>query len=50
VTAPITVGETSLFMAKSRRIDVGFSACHVYLYNTTGGAATVNVYVNPVRN
>ena len=50
VTAPVALGETSLFMAKSRRIDVGFSAYHVYLYNTTGGAATVNVYVNPVRN
>jgi hypothetical protein len=37
-------------MAKSRRIEVGFSSYRVYLYNTTGGAATINVYVNPVRN
>lgn len=50
VTAPVALGETSLFMAKSRRIEVGFTSYHVYLYNTTGGAATVNVYVNPVRN
>ena len=50
VTAPVALGETSLFMAKSRRIDVGFSAYHVYLYNTTGASATINVYVNPVRN
>ena len=50
VTAPVALGETNLFIAKSKRIDVGFSAYHVYLYNTTGAAATINVYVNPTRN
>jgi hypothetical protein len=50
VTAPVALGETSLFISKSRRIEVGFSSYHVYLYNTTGGAATINVYLNPVRN
>ena len=49
-TAPIAAGESSYFMSKSKRADVGFSAYHLYLYNTTGASASVNVYVNPVRN
>jgi hypothetical protein len=50
VTAPVAAGETGLFMAKSKRIEVGFSSYHLYLYDTTGAPATVNVYVYPARN
>jgi hypothetical protein len=50
VTAPVAAGESGYFVSKPKKFEVGFPAYHVYLYNTTGATATVNVYVYPTRN
>lgn len=49
-TAPVAAGASSYFMSPSKHAAAGFSAYHLFLFNTTGAAATVNVYVYPNRN
>jgi hypothetical protein len=48
-TAPVTSGMSSYFMSPSKHSEAGFPAYHLFLYNTTGAPATVNVYVYPIR-
>ncbi len=48
-TAPVKAGASSYFMSLSKRADAGFPAYHLFLYNTTGAPASVNVYINPIR-
>lgn len=49
-TAPVAAGESSYFMSPSKHAPAGFPAYHLFLFNTTGAPATVNVYVYPTRN
>ena len=49
-TAPIAAGESSFFVSRSKRVDAGFPRYRLLLYNTTGAAASVNVYVGGVKN
>jgi hypothetical protein len=49
-TAPVAAGASSYFMSPSKHAPVGFPTYHLFLFNTTGAAATVNVYVYPTRN
>jgi hypothetical protein len=49
-TAPVAAGASSYFMSQSKHVAAGFPAYHLFLFNTTGAAATVNVYVYPTRN
>jgi len=49
-TAPVAAGASSYFMSPSKHAPAGFPAYHLFLFNTTGAAATVNVYVYPTRN
>jgi hypothetical protein len=49
-TAPVAAGASSYFVSPSKHAAAGFPAYHLLLYNTTGAAATVNVYVYPTRN
>jgi hypothetical protein len=49
-TAPVAAGASSYFMSPSKHAPVGFPAYHLFLFNTTGAAATVNVYIYPTRN
>ena len=49
-TAAVAAGDSSYFMSESKHTAAGFPAYHLYLYNTTGSAASVNVYVYPTRN
>jgi hypothetical protein len=48
--APIAAGESSYFLSKSKHVEAGFTQYHLYLFNTTGATATVNVYVHPTRS
>jgi hypothetical protein len=49
-TVPVAAGSSSYFVSPSKHAAAGFPAYHLYLFNTTGAAATVNVYVYPTRN
>jgi hypothetical protein len=49
-TAPVAAGESSYFMSQSKHAAAGFPAYHLFLFNTTGAAATVNVYIYSTRN
>ncbi len=49
-TAPVAADASSYFMSPSKHAPAGFPAYHLFLFNTTGAAATVNVYVYPTRN
>ena len=49
-TTPVAAGDSSYFMSESKHFAAGFPAYHLYLFNTTGMAASVNVYVNATRN
>jgi len=42
--------EFSTDATPAKHAAAGFPAYHLYLFNTTGAAATVNVYVNPTRD
>ena len=48
-TASIAAGDSSYFVSKPKRVDAGFPQYHLYLFNTTGAVATVNVYANPTK-
>jgi hypothetical protein len=48
-TAPVAAGTSSYFMSPSKHAEAGFPAYHLFLFNTTGAPATVNVYVYPIR-
>jgi hypothetical protein len=50
VSAPVAAGESSYFVAPSRRVEAGFSKYRVLLYNTTGAVVAANVYVGAARN
>jgi hypothetical protein len=49
-TAPVAAGASSYFVSPSKHAAAGFPAYHLFLFNTTGAAATVNVYVYPTKN
>lgn len=49
-TAPVAAGDSSYFVSQSTHAVAGFPAYHLYLFNTTGVPATVNVYINPTNN
>jgi hypothetical protein len=49
-TAPVASGKSNYFMSPSKRAEAGFGAYRMFLYNTTGAPASVNVYVYPIRN
>ena len=49
-TATIKSGHSGYFLSPSKRLVAGFPSYHLFLFNTTGAAATVNVYVNPTRS
>jgi hypothetical protein len=49
-TAPVAAGASSYFVSPSKHAAAGFPAYHLFLFNTTGAAASVNVYVYPTRN
>ncbi len=49
-TAPIKSGHSGYFLSPSKRLPAGFPSYHLFLFNTTGVSATVNVYVNPTRS
>lgn len=46
----VSSGDSSYFMSKSKHVEAGFTQYHLYLFNTTGATATVNVYVHPTRS
>lgn len=47
--APVSAGAASYFVSPSKHSPAGFPAYHLYLFNTTGASATVNVYIYPTR-
>jgi hypothetical protein len=48
--APIAAGESSYFLSKSKHVEAGFNQYHLFLFNTTGATAMVNVYVHSTRS
>jgi hypothetical protein len=48
--ASIAAGESSYFLSKSKHLEAGFTQYHLFLFNTTGTTAMVNVYVHPTRS
>ncbi|HEY6928789.1 MAG TPA: hypothetical protein VJA66_03845 [Thermoanaerobaculia bacterium] len=48
--ATINAGESSYFLSKSKHVEAGFTQYHLFLFNTTGATAMVNVYVHPTRS
>jgi len=44
LVAKVSAGDSSYFMAKHLRFDVGFNKYHVVLFNTTGSAVVVSVF------
>ena len=48
--AAINAGESSYFLSKSKHVEAGFTQYHLFLFNTTGATAMVNVYVHPTRS
>jgi hypothetical protein len=48
-SAHVSTGESSYFVSKQQRFDVGFPRYRVLLYNSTGAFATASVFVNRIR-
>ena len=48
-SAHVAAGESSYFVSKQQRFDVGFPRYRVLLYNSTGAFVTASVYLNRVR-
>jgi hypothetical protein len=49
-SAAIASGDSSYFVTKPKRLEVGFSSYRLLLFNTTGTAVTANVYVYASRD
>lgn len=49
VAVHVADGESSYFMARQQRFEVGFPRYRVLLYNSTGTGATASVFVNRIR-
>jgi hypothetical protein len=49
-TVDIHSGSSSYFISQSKRAPAGFPSYHLFLFNTTGAPASVNVYVYSPRN
>jgi hypothetical protein len=48
-SAHVSKGDSSYFVSKPQRFDVGFPRYRILLYNSTGAFVTASVYVNRVR-
>jgi hypothetical protein len=46
----VAAGDSSYFLSKPKRLEAGFTQYHLYLFNSTGATASVNVYVHAVKN
>lgn len=49
IVAHVGDGESSYFMARQQRFEVGFPRYRVLLYNSTGTGAMASVFVNRIR-